>query len=207
MNVASSCPCRETNTQPLSTLDSFSPYKDLTLSISFKEAQVCDKAEPVCENIDLAPLTQAYLTMLKGLVATVFSVVNLAIIFNVSMILRERNIIVLRTHIGVLVLLSISAAVLSLASVIVWFALLEPQINDDISKKLKETFVLGKNYYPIGIASMVTCLLVGSIIGAWTSFLLHKGIGGHWNMAAWFGYTAVQEDKGAGASENSKLLP
>lgn len=179
----------------------------MTLSISFEEARVCDKAQPYCEDIELQPLTQSYLTMLKGIVATVFSVVDLAIIFNVSMILRERNLILLRTHIGVLVLLSVTSAALSLASVIVWFALLEPQINQDISKKLHHAFVLGKNYYPIGIASMVTCFLVGSIVGVWTSFLLHKGIGGHWNMAAWFGHTAVEEDPSVGASERSKLLP
>lgn len=177
---------------------------DLTLEVSLYGALVCDnvRTEPeYCYDVALQALTFSYLTLIKGLVGVVFSIVDLAIIFNVSMILRERNLIATRTHIGVLVVLSITAAIFSLASVITWYSLFQPQLNRDISKKVGN-FVVGTNTNPIGLASMVACTILGSIVGVWTSFLLYKGVGGHWNMGAWFGSSGVSP-----THEKAPLLP
>lgn len=179
--------------------------------MSFLGAKICDQVytDPeYCLDVPLQSLTNSYLTFLKGLVGVVFSVVDLAIIFNISMILRERNLVSTRTHIGVLVVLSLAAATFALAAFIAWFASLQPQINRDISKQVSGIdFKIVDNSYPIGIVSVGLCFMLGSIVGIWTSFLLYKGIGGHWNFAAWFGASTVPAIPSAPLTEETLLLP
>lgn len=194
-------PCSTSSTSSSST-----DYHEGVVTLTLDHAELCDDIDATCDRLSLSFVTNSYLYVLQGFTAVVFSVVSTAIIFAVAMILRERNIIELRTHIGVLATLSWAASAFSLAAVISWYTLVKPQFIDNLSTYTGERFNPGANRNPVGLITMCLCLILSTVIGIWTSRLLYKGVGGHWNAAAWFGAKSAAQNAYAPLSEKSGLL-